>query len=177
MAAPRFKAPAAKYPTIDIDPHFSRVVGYARPVDWAITAACTAAGPALMAVMNELSPVRARINRPVFFLSSTLGLFGGFLLAYKRSSLRFWGWTENAREQEMDMREMTQRILDGKPLYGTSELSPHMQGVAARNSRYSVLMFTTIPWFNFVNHTEHGVDTAKYYQNAAAQKEAAAPSS
>jgi len=29
-----------------------------------------------------------------------------------------------------------------------------------------------IPWFNFVNHNQHGVDTAKYYQQAERELEA-----
>lgn len=52
----------------------------------------------------------------------------------------------------MDMREMVDKAKAGQPLYGTSELSPYMQGVAARNSRYSQLFIHGIPWFNMVNH-------------------------
>jgi hypothetical protein len=29
-----------------------------------------------------------------------------------------------------------------------------------------------MPWFNFVNHPHHGVDTAKYYRNAEKELEA-----
>ncbi len=64
------------------------------------------------------------------------------------------------------MREMVDKVKKGEPLYGKSELTPYMQGVAARNSRYSALMAQIIPWANFVNHNQHGVDTAKYYQQA-----------
>ena len=83
----------------------------------------------------------------------------------------------------MDMREMVDKIKRGELLYGSSELTPYMQGVAARSSRYSALILHIIPWFNFVNHpqvnaiifffwnhindiSQHGVDTAKYYQQA-----------
>jgi len=66
----------------------------------------------------------------------------------------------------MDMREMVEKVKKGEPLYGESTLSPYMQGVAARNSRYSQIMFHVIPWFNFVNHNQHGVDTSKYYKAA-----------
>jgi hypothetical protein len=66
----------------------------------------------------------------------------------------------------MDMREMVAKVKQGKPLYGESTLTPYMQGVASRNSRYTGLFFHVIPWFNFVNHNQHGVDTAKYYQQA-----------
>jgi hypothetical protein len=79
---------------------------------------------------------------------------------------------ENSREVEMDMREMVDKVKRGEPLYGVSTLSPHMQGVAARQSRYSATFFDVVPWFNFVNHNQHGVDTAKYYRQA--EKELAA---
>ena len=54
----------------------------------------------------------------------------------------------------MDMREMVDKIKKGQPLYGTSDLSPYMQGVAARNSRYSGVWLYVLPMFNFVNHNQ-----------------------
>ena len=72
----------------------------------------------------------------------------------------------------MDMREMVEKVKKKEPLYGTSTLTPYMQGVAARNSRYSGLFIHVLPWFNFVNHNLHGVDTAKYYQQAERELEA-----
>lgn len=80
--------------------------------------------------------------------------------------------SENAREVEMDMQEMVTKVKAGEPLYGESKLTPHMQGVAARQSRYSALFTAVIPWFNFVNHGQHGVDTAKYYRRAEQELEA-----
>jgi hypothetical protein len=71
----------------------------------------------------------------------------------------------------MDMREMVDKVKKKEPLYGHSTLTPYMQGVAARNSRYSALFIHVIPWFNFVNHNQHGVDTAKYYQQAERELE------
>ena len=68
--------------------------------------------------------------------------------------VRLYGWTENNREVEMDMREMVDKVKKGEPLYGHSDLTPYMQGVAARNSRYSALMAQAIPWANFVNHNQ-----------------------
>ena len=56
----------------------------------------------------------------------------------------------------MDMREMVDKVKKGEPLYGVSELSPYMQGVAARNSRYSALMGHVLAWPNFVNHNQVG---------------------
>lgn len=72
----------------------------------------------------------------------------------------------------MDMREMVDRVKAGKKIYGESTMSPYMQGMAARNSRYAGLYIHVLPWFNFVNHEHHGVDTAKYYQQAERELEA-----
>lgn len=71
---------------------------------------------------------------------------------------RFYGFTENSREVEMDMREMVDKVKKGEPLYGTSSLSPHLQGVAARNSRYSQLFSHVVPWFNVVDHDQVSTD-------------------
>lgn len=54
----------------------------------------------------------------------------------------------------MDMREMVDRVKRGESLYGTTELSDYMQGVAARNSRYTGVFLHVIPMFNFVNHNQ-----------------------
>ena len=54
----------------------------------------------------------------------------------------------------MDMREMVDKVKKGEPLYGKSSLTPYMQGVAARNSRYTGTWLYVIPWFNFVNHDQ-----------------------
>jgi NADH-ubiquinone oxidoreductase subunit len=54
----------------------------------------------------------------------------------------------------MDMREMVNKVKKGEPLYGTSKLSEHLQGVATRNSRYSQLFVHVLPWFNIVNHSQ-----------------------
>lgn len=67
---------------------------------------------------------------------------------------RFYGIRENKREIEMDMREMVDKVKKNEPLYGKSSLTPYMQGVAARNSRYSGIWLHIIPWFNFVNHDQ-----------------------
>merc|ERR1712014_136789 len=97
------------YPLIDSDPHFRRVVSYARPSDY----------------------------------TSALG------------------FSDNRREVEMDMREMTDKVKKGEPLYGVSTMTEYMQGVASRQSRYAGVFMHVMPWFNFVNHNQHGVDTAK----------------
>lgn len=86
--------------------------------------------------------------------------------------VRFYGFSENAREIDLDMREMVGKVKRGEPLYGESTLTPHLQGVAARQSRFSGLFSDVLPWFNFVSHGQHGVDTAKYYRQAEKELEA-----
>lgn len=54
----------------------------------------------------------------------------------------------------MDMREMVDRVKRGEPLYGKSEMNDYMQGVAARNSRYTGTFLHVVPMFNFVNHNQ-----------------------
>jgi hypothetical protein len=71
----------------------------------------------------------------------------------------------------MDMREMVDKVKRGEPLYGTSELTEYMQGVAHRNSRYAATFAHVLMWPNFVNHPYHGVDTAKYYRQAELELE------
>lgn len=154
----------------------------------------------MLYAMEKFSPSHvgrggfARVMR----LTGVVGLFGGFLAFYNRSistlqslptgtkastsigiltillpyTVRFYGLSENAREVQMDMREMVDKVKRGEPLYGVSQLEPHMQGVAARQSRFSGLFSDVVPWFNFVNHPQHGVDTAKYYRQAEKELEA-----
>ncbi|KAI1455498.1 NADH-ubiquinone oxidoreductase 21 kDa subunit [Annulohypoxylon moriforme] len=168
------KVAKSDYPLIDNDPHFRRVIGYARPSDYVHGTVAAAAGPGLLLAMEKFAP--SQVGRGGFVralrLSGAIGVIGGFLYFYQRSCLRFYGMAENAREVEMDMREMVDKVKAGQPLYGASAVTPHMQGVAARQSRYSALFFAVVPWFNFVNHNQHGVDTAKYYVRAEQELEA-----
>ncbi|MCJ1425443.1 hypothetical protein MMC29_003342 [Sticta canariensis] len=156
------------YPLIDSDPHFKRVVRYARRSDYVAGAISTAAGPALMLVWERIAPSMVGKGgfAPIMRLTTGISAFAGFLMLYERSILRFYGFTENKREVEMDMREMVDKVKRNEPLYGKSSLTPHMQGVASRNSRYSGVFLHVLPWFNFVNHEQHGVETTKYYQQA-----------
>ncbi|KAF7116576.1 hypothetical protein CNMCM5793_005057 [Aspergillus hiratsukae] len=162
------------YPLIDSDPHLRRVFGYARPSDYAMAGGMAAASPIAFWAMERVSP--SHVGRggfaPVMRLATAIGLIGGLHILYQRSCNRFYGFTENAREVEMDMREMVDKVKKGEPLYGTSQVSSYLQGVAARNSRYSQLFIHVLPWFNLVNHDQHGVDTAKYYQQAERELEA-----
>ncbi|KAL1979911.1 hypothetical protein VTN96DRAFT_4996 [Rasamsonia emersonii] len=162
------------YPLIDSDPHITRVIRYARPSDYAVAGGMAAVSPIAFWVMERVSPSHVGKGgfAPVMRLATVIGLLGGFHIFYQRSVNRFYGFTENSREVEMDMREMVDKVKKGEPLYGTSKVSEYLQGVAARNSRYSGLFVHILPWFNFVNHNQHGVDTAKYYQQAERELEA-----
>merc|ERR1711977_59977 len=124
------------YPLIDSDPHFKRVIGYARKSDYVAGAATATAGPGLMLLWERIAPslVGKGGFAPIMRLSGAIGLSAGFLMFYQRSILRFYGFTEN--------------------------------------SRYSGVWLHVLPWFNFVNHNQHGVDTAKYYQQAERELEA-----
>ncbi|KAJ3932894.1 MAG: NADH-ubiquinone oxidoreductase complex I, 21 kDa subunit-domain-containing protein [Lentinula lateritia] len=178
------------YPVIDIDPHFTRVVRYFRATDYATWGATTVGVPGALLAWEILDPNGLKINRitlspthklpagriamgnaiqivtrrmvAAMRVAAFLGACGGFLLAYQNSSMRFLGFTENAREAQMDLIELSQRAREGKPLYGESHQSPWVQGAAHRNSVFSMLKFSAFPMFNFVNHPHHGVDTSKY---------------
>ncbi|KAK3696452.1 hypothetical protein LTR37_017953 [Vermiconidia calcicola] len=161
------------YPLIDSDPHFTRVMSYARRSDYVAGGTLASLGPGLMLWWEKISP--SEVTRPGFAsimrLTGALSLTAGFLLTYQRSCNRFYGFTENRRELELDMREMTDRVKAGKPLYGESTMTEYMQGVASRQSRYSGVWLHVMPWFNFVNHGQHGVETAKYYRQAERELE------
>ncbi|PSK56013.1 NADH-ubiquinone oxidoreductase 20 subunit [Elsinoe australis] len=165
----------SEYPLIDNDPHFKRVVRYARSSDYAHGAAMAGAIPGAFLLMDRVSPfpgLPKMAYKGPLRLNFFLGATAGFLLFYNRSINRFYGFTENRREVEKDMREMTDKVKKGEPLYGKSHLSEYMQGVASRQTRYTGVNLHILPWFNFVNHPYHGVDTAKYYQNAERELEA-----
>lgn len=146
---------------------------YARPEDYAKGSAFAAFGPALMLFWERISPsyVAKGGFASVMRLSCAIGAGAGFLYLYESSictilqilaaqvltnawAVRFYGIEENRREVEMDMREMVDKIKRNEPLYGRSSLTPYMQGVAARNSRYTGIWLHVIPWFNFVNHDQ-----------------------
>lgn len=69
---------------------------------------------------------------------------------------------------------MSAKIAAGEPMYGKTDLNEYMQGVASRNSKFSQLKFSTIPWFNTVNTgpRQHGVDPAKYGSSEEAERKA-----
>lgn len=67
-------------------------------------------------------------------------------------SVRFWGWSENKREEQKDLAELSDRARRGLPLYGESDQPEWIQGAAYRNSAFSQLKFRTSIRFSF-----HGV--------------------
>lgn len=167
LTAAALKEFATPYPLIDADPHFRRVVRYFRPSDYGAWAGAAAAFPGALWLMESASPTRPRRGLgPGLRLAATLGVMGGFLLAYQRASFRFWGWSENEREQSLASKEKESGDVPG---FGKSSLSEEVQGSAFRNSLFSQLNFgvyhgggdgvlteaAVIPWFNFVNHKYH----------------------
>ncbi|KAJ5806958.1 hypothetical protein N7474_010550 [Penicillium riverlandense] len=163
------------YPLIDSDPHLRRVFGYARPSDYAVAGGMASVSPIAFWVMERVSPSYVGRGGSRRSCDWQRPLFGSHFDGFPGSPLsleRFYGFTENSREVERDMREMVDKVKKGQPLYGTSSVSSYLQGVAARNSRYSELFVHIIPWFNLVNHDQHGIDTAKYYQQAERELEA-----
>ncbi|OSX64260.1 hypothetical protein POSPLADRAFT_1168465 [Postia placenta MAD-698-R-SB12] len=149
------------YPLIDADPHASRVIRYMRPSDLGVWAAATGAFPAALYFWDMADPTKFKL-RTHLRLGGLLGFVGGFLMAYQRSSLRFWGWTENKREEALDHEELTARAQQGLPLYGESSQPGWVQTAAYRNSVFSQLKFGTFPMFNLVDHPHHGTDPEKY---------------
>lgn len=55
------------------------------------------------------------------------------------AEVRFWGWTENKREEQKDFAELSDRARRGLPLYGESDQPEWIQGAAYRNSAFSQL--------------------------------------
>lgn len=149
------------YPLIDADPYAGRVMRYMRPSDYAVWAGATGAFPAALYFWDMADRSYSKLRTPMRY-GLLFGFVGGFLLAYQRSSFRFWGWTENQREQEMDMKELSERARKGLPIYGESGEPEWVQGAAYRNSAFSQLKFSIFPMINLVNHPWHGVDTSKY---------------
>ncbi|CAH7687466.1 NADH-ubiquinone oxidoreductase complex I, 21 kDa subunit-domain-containing protein [Phakopsora pachyrhizi] len=161
--------PRHRFPLLDTDPHFKRVIRYMRFSDLATWLGFTAGTPALLYAwdLSNKIPVQHVKTQPRFYaLGTWLGFCGGFLFACQRSTNRFLGWVENEREQKIQEEEFTRIARSGKTIWGESNLQPWIQSVAHHNSQFAHLKYSTIPWFNFVNHPYHGVDVSKYYEEA-----------
>lgn len=63
------------------------------------------------------------------------------LFSHSSHIVRFWGWTENKREEDMDLAELSQRAREGKSLYGDSDQPLWVRAAAHSNSAFSQLKF------------------------------------
>lgn len=161
--------PSLTAQVIDPDPHFRRVVGYFRPADYATWAIGAAGMPALYTLFERLDPTngRAYVKPPggVLRVTGLLGFIGGFLIAYNRSSQRFYGNSENSREVTKDRYEVKRNLSQGLPAFGKKpSMSPELQEMAMRNSKNSQFALFFFPWFSFFTHEYHGVDLKRYYE-------------
>ncbi|KAF8983757.1 hypothetical protein BGZ46_009633 [Entomortierella lignicola] len=145
-----------EYPIIDSDPHFTRVVRYMRGSDYAAWGGLTVAAPGILLALERIRPAAGpRGINVALGIATSLGFMGGFLYSYQKSSVRFWGWEENSREVALNRAEMQERADKGLPAYGESAMGEADQAVAARNSKYAAVKFSSIPWFNTTNHKYH----------------------
>lgn len=175
----RGDAPQGDYELIDIDPHFNRVVGYFRGSDLGVWAATTAAFPASLVAWEKLEPVAGAFKQPgkvppgALRAATLMGFFGGFYLAYVRSSRRFLGWSENAREVKKDRYEIKKLLSQEKLPYHENEsvLDDRMKDIANRNSQYAFTAMAVLPWFNLAYHPYHGVDIKKYYETRPGEED------
>lgn len=166
------------YEVIDADPHFYRVLSYMRTSDYGLWAAATVGSPLVLQAWERLEPnsgafkAPARVPGGPLRAATLLGFLGGFYLAYVRSSKRFLGWSENAREVKKDRYEIKKLLSQGKLPYHENEssLDDRMKDIANRNSQYSFLTMAFIPWFNLAHHPYHGINIQKYYENRAGEE-------
>lgn len=151
------------------------MVRYFRASDYGVWALGTVGMPGLFTLLEYFDHNNGRHftkpNGGVLRVTTLLGFFGGFLIAYNKSTRRFWGITENAREVKKDRYEIKSKLSKGEPLYGSSVLTPYAQDVAYRNSKNSQMNLHLIPWFNIVNHSQHGIDLKKYYEVRKGEEE------
>lgn len=175
----RGDAARGDYELIDVDPYFGRVVSYFRASDVATWAATTAAFPLSLIAWERMEPVAGQFKQPgkvpagALRAATLIGCCGGFLLAYTRSSKRFLGWAENAREVQKDRYEIKKLLSEEKLPYheNLSQLDDRMKDIANRNSQYSFTALAILPWFNLAYHPYHGVDIGKYYEVRPGEEE------
>jgi hypothetical protein len=160
--------PQADYEIIDLDPHFSKVVGYFRFSDYAKIATFTASGPLFLSIVSyvESSGKSFHVSPRYLRLATFFGMTAGFLSQYAQSSLRFQGAIENSREVAKDRYEVKSRLAKGQTPYrqDESDLPEWLRKVAARTSIHSYNALAVFPWFNLVRHEFHGVNLDKYYE-------------
>jgi hypothetical protein len=166
---------ATPYEIIDSDPQFLKVVRYFRLSDYGAWAIGTVTAPSLFTLFEYLDPVNGfRYMRPAashLRVTTLLGAVGGFLIAYNRSTKRFWGFAENGREVTKDRYEVKRNLSLGLPALGKKpSMTPYLQDVTYRNSKNSQHGLFVLPWFSFFNHERHGIDLAKYYEVRAGEE-------
>lgn len=175
----RSAAPQSDYELIDVDPHFFRVISYFRPSDYGVILGTAAAFPITLQLWERLESSAGAFKAPVKLPGAALrgsvllGTLGGFLLAYTRSSKRFLGWTENAREVKKDRYEIKSLLAKEKLPYHENEsaLDDRMKDIANRNSQYSFASLAVLPWFNWAYHPYHGVNVKKYYETRPGEED------
>lgn len=88
-----------------------------------------------------------------------------FTLKFVPLLVRFWGWTENKREEEMDLAELSKRASEGKPLYGDSDQPMWVRAAAHSNSAFSQLKFRsyTIFFVELYRTDVSGIDAFPWY--------------
>lgn len=168
----RGQPPHSDYELIDVDPYFGRVFSYMRSSDYGVWATAAAAAPLSLMAWERLDPVAGSFTKPAKIPSTIirgatlLGFCGGFFLAYVRSSKRFLGWSENAREVKMDRYEIKKLLSEEKLPYheNESKLNDKMKDIANRTSQYGFVLSAFLPFFNLAYHPYHGVDIQKYYE-------------
>lgn len=163
------------YEVIDVDPHFSRVIGYFRASDYLKWGLFTASGPAMITAFEFLESGKKRfhVSPSALRITAFLGFTAGFFNQYATSSLRFQGAKENAREVRKDRYEIKQRLSQGLKPYkeNESDLPEWIRRVAAGNSTHSFNYLHLFPWFNLVQHEFHGVSLKKYYETRPGEEE------
>ncbi|KAH3670841.1 hypothetical protein WICMUC_004810 [Wickerhamomyces mucosus] len=154
---------------IDSDPEFTKVLRYLRPSDYLSWGISTAVFPGLFTVFEHLDPVNGKqFTRPsgsLLRVGTLFGFVGGFFIVYNKSSKRFFGVEENAREVAKDRYEVKKNLSKGLHPFGSApRLSPWLQEMSMRNSKNSQFGNFFLPWFSFFRHDYHNIDLKRYYE-------------
>ncbi|ONH68981.1 hypothetical protein BON22_1678 [Cyberlindnera fabianii] len=145
-------------------------------MDYATWAGSTVGFPAALTLFEMMDPINGRTyikpSNSALRVCGLLGFVSGFILVYNRSSKRFWGHAENAREVKMDRFQVKKNLSEGKPPFGSKPSMPeNLQDVAMRNSKNSQHALFFFPWFSFFTHEYHGIDLKKYYETRAGEEQ------
>ncbi|KAJ2552558.1 hypothetical protein EV175_003267 [Coemansia sp. RSA 1933] len=115
-------------------------------------------GPAFMYLLDRYQP--AGIGKfplmKAMKIATGIGLAHAFVFMYTKTSMRFFGFSENAREIRMYREEYRKLKAQGKSMHGESRLPLSLQRIAAGYTTGAFLNYDVAPIFNFVNHPYHG---------------------